>query len=172
MYNLIKLNEKDNVAVAPMNIPNNTKVENDLVSRAQIPFGHKIALTKIEQNSYVYKYGQIIGVATKEILPGDHVHSHNLEFAEFERITERKNKINGTDEVLESRFFNGFKRANGKSGTRNYIVIMSSSNLSSPYAREIAKMTNKLTSKCKNIDGVVPVAHTEGSMKSANHDQK
>ena len=50
MYNLIKLNEKDNVAVAPMNIPNNTKVEKELVSRAQIPFGHK-TLTKNAKRS-------------------------------------------------------------------------------------------------------------------------
>ena len=164
MYNLIKLNEKDNVAVAPMNIPNNTKVENELVSRAQIPFGHKIALTKIEQNSYVYKYGQIIGVATKEILPGDHVHSHNLEFAEFERITERKNKINGTDEVLESRFFDGFKRANGKFGTRNYIGLLSTVNCSATVVKKIADRinSNPKLKEYTNIDGAVCLKHSSG----------
>ena len=86
MYNVIKLNEKDNVAVAPMPIPAQTQVDLKVTSSDAIPFGHKIALSKIEKNSFIYKYGQIIGVASKDILPGEHVHSHNLEFSEFDRF--------------------------------------------------------------------------------------
>ena len=80
MYNIIKLNEKDNVAVAPMLIPAHTQVDPNVISSDAIPFGHKIALSKIEKNSFIYKYGQIIGIASKDILPGEHVHSHNSEF--------------------------------------------------------------------------------------------
>ena len=59
MYNIIQLNEKDNVAVAAMNIPPNSCIKKNLVSKDQIPFGHKIAIAKIEKDSFVYKYGQI-----------------------------------------------------------------------------------------------------------------
>ena len=85
MYSIIKLHEKDNVSVAPMNIPANTNIDINLTANDNIPFGHKIALSKIEKNNYIYKYGQIIGVASKNILPGEHVHSHNLQFSEFDR---------------------------------------------------------------------------------------
>ena len=93
MYNLIILNDKDNVAVAPMNIPNLTDINSNLKTLQDIPFGHKIALTKIKKNSFVYKYGQIIGIALIDILPGQHVHTHNLEFSEFERIIKSSDLI-------------------------------------------------------------------------------
>lgn len=44
-----------------------------------IPFGHKFALRLIETGSPIRKYGEIIGVATRNILAGQHVHVHNLE---------------------------------------------------------------------------------------------
>jgi len=45
----------------------------------KIPFGHKFALREIKQGQAVKKYGETIGLATKDILPGQHVHVHNLE---------------------------------------------------------------------------------------------
>lgn len=44
-----------------------------------IPIYHKMALISISAGQIVYKYGQPIGVASKDILPGQHVHVHNLE---------------------------------------------------------------------------------------------
>ena len=49
MYNLIKLNKNDNVAVVPMNIPIGKEIDTDITSKNNIPFGHKIALSKIEK---------------------------------------------------------------------------------------------------------------------------
>ena len=45
----------------------------------RIPFGHKFALRLIKTGDPVIKYGETIGLATKDILPGQHVHVHNLE---------------------------------------------------------------------------------------------
>ena len=45
----------------------------------RIPFGHKFALRLIKTGEPVIKYGETIGLATKDILPGQHVHVHNLE---------------------------------------------------------------------------------------------
>ena len=80
MYNIIRLNNKDNVGIAPMSIPKDTKINATLITKDIIPYGHKISLKKIIKNDFVYRYGQIIGVATKNIEPGEHVHSHNLIF--------------------------------------------------------------------------------------------
>lgn len=43
-----------------------------------IPRGHKFALTPIRSGDPVRKYGARIGTATADILPGAHVHLHNM----------------------------------------------------------------------------------------------
>ena len=44
-----------------------------------IPFGHKIALVNIGLGEQVIKYGEVIGVASRAIAAGEHVHVHNVE---------------------------------------------------------------------------------------------
>ena len=44
-----------------------------------IPIYHKMAVCSIAAGAVVYKYGQPIGIASREILPGQHVHVQNLE---------------------------------------------------------------------------------------------
>jgi altronate dehydratase small subunit len=46
---------------------------------ADIPFGHKFALRTIATGEQIIKYGEVIGVATCSIGPGDHVHIHNVD---------------------------------------------------------------------------------------------
>ncbi|NJD01517.1 MAG: D-galactarate dehydratase [Ruminiclostridium sp.] len=41
--------------------------------------GHKIAVRHILCGQQVIKYGYPIGTATEDILPGQHVHIHNVE---------------------------------------------------------------------------------------------
>ncbi len=50
-----------------------------LTVRDDLPVFHKMALVPIGRGGLCYKYGQIIGRATRDIAPGEHVHVHNLE---------------------------------------------------------------------------------------------
>jgi altronate dehydratase small subunit len=50
-----------------------------VVARADIPYGHKVALRAIAKGEQVTKYGLSIGSALEDIQPGDHVHIHNVE---------------------------------------------------------------------------------------------
>jgi altronate hydrolase len=43
-----------------------------------IALGHKMALIAHASGAPVVKYGAVIGHATCDIAPGDHVHLHNL----------------------------------------------------------------------------------------------
>jgi|SRR5688572_17900161 len=43
-----------------------------------VALGHKIALRAIEPGEPIRKYGEIIGVASRPISPGDHVHVQNV----------------------------------------------------------------------------------------------
>jgi len=174
MYNLIKLHERDNVSIAPMPIPANVRI-NSLTTINPIPFGHKIALKKINKDEYIYKYGQIIGIATKVILPGAHVHSHNIKFSEFDRKYEIKNNLDNESENLDALFFDGFKRKSGKSGTRNYIGLLSTVNCSATVVKKIADKINNNTDlkTFKNIDGAVCLKHSSGcGMNTSGHGMK
>lgn len=81
-------NKEDTVGVAVEDIRSGEDVEGvyieDLSKRVKvkalndIPLGHKIALREIKQGEKVIKYGRPIGVATKDIKTGEHVHVHNL----------------------------------------------------------------------------------------------
>jgi len=82
MYAII-LNSRDNVATAvePLKkgqqvVINGGKVE--LIINEDIPFGHKFAIKTISEGEEVIKYGEVIGVASREIRIGDHVHIHNI----------------------------------------------------------------------------------------------
>lgn len=46
---------------------------------SDIPFGHKCALQPLRVGDAVLKYGRKIGVATKDIREGEHVHVHNIQ---------------------------------------------------------------------------------------------
>ena len=162
--NLIVLNKNDNVAVTPFIIPAKTKIKGQNISSIDdIPFGHKICLKPVNIGDPVIKYDQIIGFASKNIIPGEHVHSHNLEFKEFDRafkVEERKSIINEKSEL----FFNGIKRKNGQVATRNYIGIISTVNCSATVTKMISEKIKQsnILKDFPNIDGIVPITHSTG----------
>ena len=45
---------------------------------ADIPYGHKIAVTDIPAGAHIMKYGESIGEAETDIRRGDYVHVHNM----------------------------------------------------------------------------------------------
>ena len=162
--NLIVLNKNDNVAVTPFIIPAKTKIEGQNISSIDdIPFGHKICLKTVNKGDPVIKYDQIIGFASKNINPGEHVHSHNLEFKDFDRkfkVIEKKSIINEKSEL----FFNGIMRDNGEVATRNYIGIISTVNCSATVTKMISEKIKQsnILKDFPNIDGIVPITHSTG----------
>ncbi|MCZ8515094.1 UxaA family hydrolase [Paenibacillus filicis] len=85
-YKTVMMNAQDQVAVALENIPEGAVVQVDCQGnsfkidvREPIDFGHKFAVTAIGQGEDVLKYGEVIGAASRDIFPGEHVHIHNLE---------------------------------------------------------------------------------------------
>ncbi len=78
LKNLILLNEKDNVAVATKRIDQNERLQPDLLVKDRIKIGFKVALNDINKNDDVIKYGEVIGKASKNIVQGELVHTHNL----------------------------------------------------------------------------------------------
>ena len=81
---ILRLNARDNLIVAVDAIELGAAADNVLAT-ARVPRGHKMATAKIAKGAPVLKFGQIIGFATEDILPGAHIHTHNCGFAAFDR---------------------------------------------------------------------------------------
>lgn len=60
-------------------VTNGERSDIQVTARADIAYGHKIALLDIPAGATVLKYGLSIGSATCDIRAGDHVHTHNVE---------------------------------------------------------------------------------------------
>ena len=160
----VKLNRNDNVATALRKLDIGELTQN-LKSVNEIPKGHKIALKNIFKGEKIIKYDQLIGIARKDISAGQHVHVDNTDFKstdheyEFSTSVRLPNMIEPENRAL----FKGYKRPNGKVGTRNYIGILTSVNCSATAAKNIAEAftTDKLESY-PNVDGVVSFTHGSG----------
>jgi len=83
---LIRLHAADNILVAKAALSLGQDLPDlGLKVRAQVPAGHKIAAAAIAAGTPVRKYNTVIGMAARDIAPGEHVHTHNLQFVEFDR---------------------------------------------------------------------------------------
>src|SRR5262249_18080068 len=161
----LRLNARDNIIVAVDSVDLGITARG-VTATARILRGHKMAVEPIANGEAGLKFGQIIGFATEDIKPGAHVHTHNCSFAEFER--DYAFSEDAREEPLlppEGRAtFQGFRRANGKAGTRNYLGILTSVNCSASVARFIGEAVNRsgLLEQYPNVDGVVSFVHGTG----------
>lgn len=161
----VRLSPQDNVLVAVDNFEPGA-VLYGVTAKARVPRGHKMALVDIAKSQPILKFDQIIGFASKDIAAGEWIHEHNVEmhaFARDYRFAEDAKK----EEILpveKQATFQGYRRANGKVGTRNYIGILTSVNCSASVARFMAEEINRsgILREYPNIDGVIPLVHGGG----------
>jgi altronate hydrolase len=161
----LRLSPQDNVVVAIDPIRQGDTAASH-AARQRIPRGHKMAIAPIPDGEPVRKYGQIIGFATRLIEPGDWVHEHNTGMQDFARDYRFAENAKN-DELLpveERATFQGYVRANGKIGTRNYIGILTSVNCSASVAKFIAEAVNRsgVLDDYPEIDGAVSFVHGTG----------
>ena len=82
----VRLNPNDNVVVARVDMLPGTELAGRACAATQrIPAGHKVATRPIAKGEPIRKFDQIIGFATTDIAPGEHVHVHNCGMREFAR---------------------------------------------------------------------------------------
>src|SRR5690606_30720295 len=105
--------------------------------------GHKVAVRAIAAGEAVVKYAQAIGRATCAIAPGAHVHSHNLVFEAGRLPVVPPGEAEHASEADRARTFMGYRRADGRAGTRNFVGIIASVNCSATVCHAIADEANK-----------------------------
>lgn len=124
MSKTLRINPNDNVAVALTDLVKGEEI-NGVILLSDIPCGHKVALTDINEGENVIKYGYPIGHATTDIAKGSHVHTHNiatnlsgeLEYSYHPSFRELPHfDIEKTVKV--------YKRKDGRYGIRNSLLIV------------------------------------------------
>ena len=165
---VIRLHPDDDVVVALDQLVSGTRIASEGVTVAGlVPPGHKMATRPIEAGALVRRYGQVIGAATRAILPGQHVHTHNLAIADFTRDHAHAMDARPTAFAAQPATFDGIVRENGQVGTRNYIGILTTVNCSATVARAIADHFRRdihpeRLAPYPNVDGVVALTHGSG----------
>ncbi len=185
----------DNSAIAVRAIEAGTIVkyqESEIVVSNTTPLAHRFAVKTILEGEFIYSWGQPFGRALSTIHPGDYLCNTMVleEFAkrsmasQFPSSPNFENYIRPVnldkdlkigEQVLlspEQKFFAGFDRGLRGIGTRNYIIVLGTSARTAGFVRNLAASFNavaatRLFNRYPNVDGVVPVAHTEGATEES-----
>jgi len=163
MSRTILLHPEDTVSIALADLAAGEVVEGVALPQA-IARGHKIARNALAPGALVRRYGQIIGQATVDIAPGAHVHTHNLAMADHTADYAYGADMRPLAMANAPRSFMGYRRADGRAGTRNYLGVLTSVNCSGSVARFIAEEAEKTDwfRALTHVDGIVPIVHGSG----------
>lgn len=170
--NVLILHPDDDVTIALADLPPGTELlartpvgAARLRTQQPVPSGHKVALHSIAAGQPVRRYGQVIGFASQSIEAGEHVHTHNLSAADFDRAYDFGVDVQPVQVVPpdQRRTFHGYRRPDGRVGTRNYVALISTVNCSAHTTREIAHhFTEAQLADYPNVDGVIALIHHTG----------
>ncbi|MFM0014930.1 altronate dehydratase family protein [Paraburkholderia sediminicola] len=164
---IVQLHPDDDVVIARHQLVAGMRISGSLAVRGLIPAGHKLAVRSIEAGAPVRRYGQIIGFSARAIEAGEHVHTHNLAMADFDRDYAFGADAKPASTVTAAARFMGIVRTDGRVATRNYIGILTSVNCSATAARAIADYFRRdihprALADYPNVDGVIALTHAQG----------
>ncbi|HVX41061.1 MAG TPA: altronate dehydratase family protein [Gemmatimonadaceae bacterium] len=170
----IRIAEQDNVAIALRPIAAGEQVrvgDETITARQEIPAGHKLALSDVDVDQQIVKYGVPIGLASAPIARGDWVHSHNLrtalsgvvEYAYRPSVVRGPSSVNHGPRTTDHGplpTFRGYRRKNGKVGTRNELWVLNTVGCVNHAAERIARQASERFAG--KIDGIHAFAHPYG----------
>ena len=133
----------------------------DVTLAQDVPRGHKVALRAVAAGETVLKFGFPIGRATRAIAPGEHVHTHNLSTALEASGRYSYHPVASPEPGAGSgAVFDGYRRADGRVGTRNEIWVIPTVGCVARTAQKIAERA--AARHAGRIDGVHAFAHPFG----------
>jgi len=165
---VLHLHPEDNVVVATRSLSQGTSLPeirgiSGLTTREQIDLGHKIAIRRVDSGAPIRKFGQTIGFATREIQPGEWVHTQNVEAGQLSLDYAYCSEVPPDPTPLSGRYFQGYRRADGRAATRNYLGIVTTVNCSAYTSKMVAERFDRaILEQFPNVDGVIPLAHKAG----------
>lgn len=167
----IIVNPDDNVAVVKNETSANLALllpdKSTITLKQIVPPGHRFATRDITAGAFVCQYGQPIGTSLG-IETGEWITHENMSNDVPIVRDLPENLYNPPPEYFpkdEIETFMGFRRPDGRAGTRNFILIVPTSMCASHEAAQISMMSEFLhykREKFPNVDGVVAIPHNKG----------
>lgn len=161
---VVRIHPEDNVVVAVRPIEAGANITVDgaaIVVREEIPAGHKVALDDLSAGDRVVKYGHVIGQLSDAVPRGAWIHSHNMKTllaGESEYVYRPIQKDGASPADMPT--FMGYRRADGRVGTRNEIWVINTVGCVNRSAQRVARMCDDRYAD--EIDGVHAFAHPFG----------
>ncbi len=129
MSNIIKINEKDNVITALVNLQKKEQVNwNGEVFTIQenIPAKHKFFAKNFAAGDEIYMYGVLVGKTQMPVAAGARMTTENVKHAAQPYAYRNVNYEWMPPEVskFKDRTFMGYKRSDGRAGTANYWLFI------------------------------------------------
>ncbi|NPV91145.1 MAG: altronate dehydratase [Firmicutes bacterium] len=167
MNKLLKVNNRDNVAVATRDLKQGEVIEEldeQIKLLSDIPMGHKVALANIDSGENVFRYGNPIGRAVKDINQGDWVHTHNLttNLSDIVEYDYQPNFRTDTAKIENIPTFQGYLRSDGQTGIRNEIWLIPTVFCANGPTQKLAEMANQKFARSENFDGFYALTHPYG----------
>ena len=143
-----------------------------VVAKENIPYCHKIALTDIPKGGHVIKYGESLGTVSVDIPTGGWVADHNLFSvprdydsklapADFQMCARQSD---GAPDLKGFKFW-GYRRAEGRPGIRNHVLILPGCACGSESSRIVASQVRGAVNIVFNTGCSDVAANTEMSQK-------
>lgn len=174
MKEFIQINDLDNVIVALTDLTKGRKIvigDTKIQLKEDIKRGHKLAKQDIKEGEDILKYGAAIGHATKPILKGEWIHSHNTK-TNLDGVSEYQfnQALKDIIEDNKSLAFNGYRRKNGDVGIRNELWIVPTVGCVNGIAEMIIKKFKEEVD-IEGIDAIEVFKHNYGcSQLGDDHD--
>ena len=163
----LRLHSHDNVAivVAPEGVDPRSPAFEDTTPREPIPQAHKMALTALRRGDRVIRYGQVIALANRDIPAGSWVREDVVDLPPAPPLDELPlaTAVPAPPQPLEGRTFQGYRNADGSTGTRNILGIATTVQCVAPtvdYA--VRRIQAEILPRYPNVDDVVAVTHPYG----------
>jgi galactarate dehydratase len=163
----IRVHESDNVAiiVSPDGAPAGRAVSTGVSTREWIPKAHKLALSEIEPGHPVLRYGQVIGYANRRIAVGTWVREEMVDLPEPPLLDHLPIATAVPPDLpsLSGYTFEGFRNANGPTGTRNILGIATTVQCVAPTVEyAVRRIKAEVLLRFPRVDDVVAITHGYG----------
>jgi altronate hydrolase len=169
---LLRIHPRDNVAITVQALSAGTRVDvadRHIELQQDTPAGHKVAFEPLAAGTLIIKYGFPIGALTTDVAAGGWIHTDQLSTRLSGGVEYTFNQdAPVTQPPVQMPTFMGYRRKNGRVGTRNEIWIINTVGCVNHAAERIAKLAADRFAQhagqrfAGRIDGIHSFSHPYG----------
>ncbi len=163
----LKVNAKDNVAIALKDLKAGDEIENGIHVRSDIPQAHKVLLCDLKKGDAIIRYGVLLGTLKEDSPEGTWINEYSLNLPlrpALDNLPYATHLKDVNDLPMPKRTtWLGYKNKQGPAGTKNLLGIVTTVQCAAGVVRKaVERIKTELLPHYKNVDGVVAVTHPYG----------